>query len=508
MSTPSSAGPSGSSSIPRSLDLLIPLLFAVTSAIYFLSDNEADNDLWVHLLTGREILAGWALPTTDAWSFTTLGSPWVDHEWLAQVLFAVVFGLAGDTGVWLLKVLIGLTTASLLWRIVARRTDTPWIRATVITLAVAVMGRGFAMRPQIFTYLATAVLLDWLDRRDAGAPRPHTGVREILGTVMLFALWANAHGGFVFGLGVLALYQSLPPWHGWRSRVALLIAAGVGTCINPYGASLLTYIGHELQTPHPITEWQAAAPGDPALFSYFVFLAAWVVTIPFSTSLQRRPWYVALAAATVVLSLRHQRHAPLLALCAAAPLAEQLQGGLAWLQRRSSFTLSSASMRLITLSVAALALLQLAFTVARIAGDGPHVVYDARDYPVDAMRYVRSEGLRGNMAVPLDWGGYVLWHGTPEVRVSLDGRFATVYPPAAVTSNFAFYGDGPSSEATRLIDQYGATMVLAPAGWRTAAHGRPSWEVRYRDDVAELLVLGSAGEPVVGRAVVGRLRFP
>src|SRR5262245_50423636 len=90
-------------SIPRSLDLLIPLFFALTSALYFLSDNEADNDLWVHLLAGREILAARALPTTDTWSFTSGGSPWVDHEWLAQVIFAAVFQVAGDTGLWLLK---------------------------------------------------------------------------------------------------------------------------------------------------------------------------------------------------------------------------------------------------------------------------------------------------------------------------------------------------------------------------------------------------------------------
>jgi hypothetical protein len=102
----------------------------------------------------------------------------------------------------------------------------------------------------------------------------------------------------------------------------------------------------------------------------------------------------------------------------------------------------------------------------------------------------------------------VLWHGWPAVRVSLDGRFATVYPPAVVAANFAFYGGGPSADATRLLDEYRATMVLAPAGWRTPAHGRPGWEVRYRDEVAELLMTGLATAPTVARAVEGRLRFP
>jgi hypothetical protein len=271
---------------------------------------------------------------------------------------------------------------------------------------------------------------------------------------------------------------------------------------------LLTYIAHELQTAHPITEWQAAAPSDPALFSYFALLAILMATLAFARLLRQRPWYAALIAAVIVLSLRHQRHAPLLALCAAAPLADQLAAAVDWLRQRTSFVLSPISLRLIGLSVAAVAVLQLALTAARLARDGPRMVYEARDYPVDAMRYLRREGLRGDVAVPLDWGAYVLWHGRPDVRVSLDGRFATVYPPAAVAANFAFYGDGAPADAQRLLDQYGATMVLAPSGWRTAAHERPGWTVRYRDEVAELLVAKSADTTTAGRASAGRLPFP
>jgi len=32
------------------------VLLGVSSALYFLADNEADNDLWVHLASGRRIL--------------------------------------------------------------------------------------------------------------------------------------------------------------------------------------------------------------------------------------------------------------------------------------------------------------------------------------------------------------------------------------------------------------------------------------------------------------------
>jgi hypothetical protein len=510
---------SGDQGSDRSILSLVWPSLAASSALYFFSDNEADNDLWIHLLTGRDILAARALPGTDAWSFTTTGATWVDHEWLAQVLFAAVFAGAGDRGLWLLKLAVGLGTAWLVWMSIARHSSTPWVRAFVLMLVVAVSGRGFAIRPQIFTYLGTAALLAWLGRREqrlspsaADAHSPSSGAgrqggAEVLAVAASFILWANAHGGFVFGLGLLALYATLPPWPGWRRRAAFFLAAAAGSCVNPYGISLPIYIWHELQTPHPITEWLAAAPGDAAMLTYFLLIGLVVLTLPYARTLTRQPWRAALVTAVAVMSLRHQRHAPLLALCAAAPLAEQLERGLEGLRRRTAFALSAAAWRVLQAGVGLVIIAQMALMGLRLAADRFHVVYDAREYPVAALRHLRANGLNGNLALPLDWGGYVIWHGAPEIRVSLDGRFATLYPPSVVETNFAFFGGG--STAARLIDEYGATMVLAPTGSHTPAHARAQWHLRYRDEVAELLISApEAPPPVIGRAVSGRLRFP
>ncbi len=73
-------------------------LWAVVLAATFLSfffANEADNDLWGHVLFGRDMLSQHALPRTDTYSYTATGAPWVNHEWLAQVLFAVAYGIGG-----------------------------------------------------------------------------------------------------------------------------------------------------------------------------------------------------------------------------------------------------------------------------------------------------------------------------------------------------------------------------------------------------------------------------
>src|SRR5438552_1572862 len=55
----------------------------------------AAGDLWWHLATGRWILEHGYVPRVDSWSFTRSGQVWLQHEWLADVLYqlvAVFFG--------------------------------------------------------------------------------------------------------------------------------------------------------------------------------------------------------------------------------------------------------------------------------------------------------------------------------------------------------------------------------------------------------------------------------
>ena len=48
-------------------------------------------------------------------------------------------------------------------------------------------------------------------------------------------------------------------------------------------------------------------------------------------------------------------------------------------------------------------------------------------FPSRAVAFLKECRVRGNMAVPFDWGEYVLWHLGPEVKVSMDGRRETIY---------------------------------------------------------------------------------
>ena len=152
--------------------------------------------------------------------------------------------------------------------------------------------------------------------------------------------------------------------------------------------------------------------------------------------------------------------------------------------------------------------MQTTHVVQRFARDGFRIVYEGADYPAGAVRFMKTEQLSGNLAVPLDWGGYVLWHTAPDIKVSLDGRFATVYPASVVETNFAFFRADGDPGAARLLDEYPTTLVLAPSGAATPVHHRANWRVLYRDEVAELYGSGEPQATEVGHAPTGRPPFP
>lgn len=471
------------------------LLLAATSTLYFLGTNEADNDLWVHLLVGCRIAGGW-FPVRDDLSYTAAGTAWIDHEWLAHAALGLLWELGGARALWLAKASVGIVAAACLWRQAGRSTAEFWIRGSVLVLVLAVLGRGFAVRPQIVTYAATALLLGWLHARPGT-----TAARDVLVAAVAMGLWANAHGGFVAGLGLLGLWAVM----GGRRRTAwaLPAAAAAATLLNPYGWRLPAYVAREIAAAHPTTEWLPVHPGDPAQWPFLLLVAMLALTAPWGRLVRRHPWHAAALVAATLLALRHQRHTPLVAILAAAPLADQVDAIAGRL--RGKIALSAPARWILIAGIAGIAAVQLARAGSTIGQAGAGLRFRAEEYPVGAVRYLRAAGLEGNAAVPLDWGSYVLWHAWPDVRVSLDGRFVTVYPASVVSDVFAYF----AGRERNLLDRYPTGLVIAPAGTRHAAASDPAWRLAYRDEVAEVFVRGERGrEPAVARAFRGWMPFP
>jgi len=380
-------------------------------------------DIWWHLRTGQWILAQQAVPTVDPFSHTAAG-PWRYTEALAQVVLASIHKLAGEPGLVLFHVLLGLLLATIL---VAYIRNSAGPTALVIALWGAGSLAALALKPQMFSYLAFATLL-WL-LRDLGEGRH----RRLYWIPPLFLLWGNLHRGGTLGLFILVLVTLVwfcdPERRQLARKLAVvsLISAGC-LLLNPGGSFYLTSaldlatrssFRELLQDWRPLTFdvlWSKHLP-------LLILAVAWVAgRLWRRRRLDTELWIV---LATTVLATRSVRFVPFAGL-ALAPGVARLVGHL--VTRWSG--VAKASARALAVQVV-LVLVGLGI----LAGNYLHHVpptyrgVTALEFrmPVALAAFLEQHPPPGNMLNRFNFGGYLLYALAPEQKVFIDGRNDTVY---------------------------------------------------------------------------------
>jgi hypothetical protein len=449
----------------------------------------ADPDLWGRLAIGRLIFAAGTLPRSDPFAYTPTLPLWIDHEWLTGVVFYCLYTACGDVGLLIAKTSLGLATVLLVWRIARlnRAARLPLLVALAVTMPV--FGYGMTPRAQLFTYLFFALWLYVLERfRHGGSAR----MLAILPVTIV--PWANLHGGFLAGLGLLALYAvgMLAIRRRAAALTGVLALCGALTLINPYGLDYWRYLVPAVLMHRPeIREW---APVPWSLdYTQFWFLSLFSLTGAWLLCRDGwRSFAPALAlAVTFALAARHARHMPLLAICGLGlatgawfPNMEIAQRGSRQLAGLADFLLHG-----LLLATAMFQLYGLTVLDGPPRLEAPQVATGVENgvvYPVGAVNYAIEHHLKGNLAVPFNWGEYAIWYLYPDCRVSLDGRYETAYPPQTVALVDRFYSGRPGW--ADLIDHFATDYALVPAGSTTNQRLglRRDWQVVYADQVAVL----------------------
>ena len=96
------------------LDSTAKLLIA-SSAVYFFSFITADPDLWGHIKFGEDLWLNGKLVRFDPYSFTAYGQPWINHEWLTELIFYCIYFYLGDSGLLFGKLAIGIGVVAILY---------------------------------------------------------------------------------------------------------------------------------------------------------------------------------------------------------------------------------------------------------------------------------------------------------------------------------------------------------------------------------------------------------
>jgi hypothetical protein len=479
----------------RAGDLIFPtdviaLLLAVSvfsHAIFLLNQGFLrDPDTYWHIMTGNWMLTEHQFPKQEIFSHTAFGQPWLDVEWLGQIILALVYDLLGWQGLILLSGLVLSLTFVLLYVLLARN-----LRPTVALGAVAVSyifaSIHFLARPHLLTFPIIVLWTAALARASEEKRRP------TLWLLPLMILWTNLHGGFTIGLILAAgfgLESVIAAPATQRQRVAFqwlgfwlatLLVCGV----TPYGyqSVVRTYLGLDLgNLLSDIGEWRPMnAQDDYNQETILLCLLALALMFGAKIGFIR----VLMVVGLLHLGLRHVRGMPIFALTVPLIMAHPLRQQFAFLRPTvDSFPLFDRQRFRPVLATVALA----ATLVAASALGMVYVILHPADAPAHnmtpaaALDQVMNAHVDGPVLNDFDFGGYLIFRGIPTF---IDGRTLPFGKEFALEYFKAIAPDG-GSKLYELADKYKVTWTLLRPHSPAVFHFdlSPGWRRLYADEIA------------------------
>ncbi len=420
----------GSSQLRRRLPALAAGLFVfLFSFLVPLQPIRADNDTWWHLKTGQYLLeTGPLFPPHDVFSQTGADKEWVDHEWLSDILFYLVYDhLGGPIGlVSFLSVVYACT--GLLVFIAARQRSDSVVWATMIALAATWSGQHSVLtRPPLLSYLMFALFLLSMERCwHKGFSR-----RLVVATLCMIVLWSNLHGGVILAVVVAGAYafSSLVLRRQIRAWILFGFAVLLAAMCNPWGYKVLALtfkVGGDPVLSALIVELVRA---DFQHFRMFwVYTGATLALLLAAHDRRQLPLWL-LSAFFLWQGSAHVRHVPL----AALTLAVAASGAVGAIRVERRYRRAAAvSGRLASLTAAGMAVLTLALAMLGcwflVQGRARpffafHGVVEAA-YPREVCDFLVAHPLPGPMLNDVNYAGYLIWRLSPEhYKVWTDSRF-------------------------------------------------------------------------------------
>lgn len=448
----------------------------ISLILFCLGTTTADMDLWGYLAFGRLFWEQGRFPYVDVFSYVPTLKPWVYHEWLTGVLFCPLYESLGGPGLQAFKYAIGLATFGLIFSTARRLGGSA--PAAGIALAMIAWPFGFSFAPvraQVFTYFFFALTLYVLENYRIQRRR-----YTFLPLGFLFALWANLHGGFVAGLGLIALYGLGEAFshRDFLPYTACLGLALLATLINPYGWHYWDYLVKALTMPRPeLNEWasiyQAIGHGtfSPMELTYMFSITLFSLLVIWRD--RRNDLTILLIlGVTFGLSIKHIRHLPFFLIALGVYLPRALNNYEDYFRVGIPSGLDPRHRALIMASLMGVSLLSLLVFIRQAPfcmklPEQPRTVSDTKFYPIDAIDYLKAHNLSGKLLVFFDWGAYALWNLYPDFRVAIDGRYETVYPQAVRREYFDFLG--ARGNWRQFLNRFPPDFILLPANLEIAA---------------------------------------
>jgi hypothetical protein len=366
------------------------------------------------------------------------------------------------------------------------------------------------VRPQMLTFILLSLMLLGLDGYREGRWRRLPWLLPVL-----FAVWANLHGGVVVGLSLLGIWvagEALGVWlfrepsRGLRSLFAGTCASALAVLLNPNGWHVYTYPFHVLGHPEVmdyIVEWYSPDLHSPLLRGFEALLLSTFGILALTRRKERRTGEVLVILAMAHAALVTQRNTAPFAL-AAAPAAVVGLSAI-WEEVRPSpvrlFNSGPVNGRRVlglTWGVALVVILGAIYPRSVPVEQWQTHLSGAGNFPTTAVRLMKEGRWPGNLYNDYVWGGYLIWELWPKRKVFIDGRAEVYYATGAFDSEMRIHYAARDFEQE--LDRWGVDVVLTRRNGNLA-NGMtrlPNWRKAFYGLIEEVYVRkGSAADEQV-----------
>jgi hypothetical protein len=466
--------------------LTVGLLFGAMAVFACLMP--AQGDTYWHLRAGQEIWRTMHVPLDEHYSYTAAGGYWPNHEWLWQAFAYGLYRLGGMRLLVFGSAAIIIGACVILYRLCV---GSAALRLVLMALSLPLATRAWALRPQLVSTLALAVML-WLLVHGRHRWLP-----------LLFVVWANVHGAVAMGIAVLAAVAGVALLEARRGDArarrrawelcALTPVAALTTLLTPLGLGLWRYVGTSmaLSRENKINEWQPTWPNHPFGMIF------WALALGFLALLFRRRnrlremsfgdiVLVTASLVMLVLAARAIRNSCVFLLIA-VPAASRLLG--------DDFRLRAGGARPATPDHPRFNL-ALLLGISALEAAGVLYAWQLPDQglgwqPISAGALAAVRTCPERVFGRYNDGGPLIWF-VPERRVFSDTR-QDPYPLSITRATASIERGGPYRE---VFARYGVHCAIFPLETKAVARlTGDGWQTRFLDDRWTVLVDPAAGAP-------------
>jgi hypothetical protein len=501
-----SDGPMASSRTPAISAILLPsignmVFVAVLFVLVFNSGQGllGDGDTGYHIRTGEVILRTWNVPKQDIYSLHVPPLKWTAHEWMAEIIMAVIFRFVGLTGIVVFFAFLLAMTHWLLYRILRSKSQDILLCTCIAMLATATSSTHWLARPHSFSLLLAVIWCHCLDRFQ------YNNDRTLMYLPLLMLFWVNLHGGYFIGLVLLAIYLtgnvvysiSGRPDQLQRYRVKakalflVLIATVVICAVNPSGFEILWFpirVTSDRFVMDHVTEFMSPNFHDVLPFKYMLLAAIGML------ALSRSPLNLIEVAVITLLSymaLYSGRHVSLFAIVTAplllrtaASIIDRMPRTFLRYYRNRNLNLNAIDTRLQGYFWPVIAVL---FVSGLILTGTLKYQFDDKKFPVAAVEFLKKETVTGNMFNNDEFGDYMIFAAWPMYRVFMDGR-SDMYGEKLGSAYLKVANVQPGWK--EILGKYDISWIIFDtySALTAALRDQRDWQPIYSDRVATIFV--------------------